>query len=94
MASILDLLGLQLSYLSLINTGETKTEEDPFRHKWKCVEWNVKNQIKQTNKSLFYQHILYLLFLKYDCSKLYIFNPRVKIIRICAWMILIHVIKN
>ena len=37
MASILDLLGLQLSYLSLINTGETKTEEDPFRHKGKML---------------------------------------------------------
>ena len=31
-------------HLSLLNTGSTK--EDPSRHNWKIVDWDVKNQIK------------------------------------------------
>ena len=33
---------------SLLSAGSTL--EDPSRHNWKIVNWDVKNQIKQTNK--------------------------------------------
>ena len=28
-------------------TGLGSTREDPSRHNWKIVDWDVKNQIKQ-----------------------------------------------
>ena len=31
---------------SLLSTGST--QEDPSRHNWKIIDWDVKNQTKQT----------------------------------------------
>ena len=31
----------------MLSTGST--QEDPFQHNWKIVDWDVKNQIKHTN---------------------------------------------
>ena len=36
------------TYKSLLSTGST--QEDRSRHNWKIVDWDVKNQIKQTNQ--------------------------------------------
>ena len=41
-------VSLSKTHLSLLSTGST--QEDPSRHNWKkIVDWDVKNQIKQTN---------------------------------------------
>ena len=37
------LLSLSKTHLSLLSTGST--QEDPSRHNWKIVDWDVKNQI-------------------------------------------------
>ena len=39
-------VSLSKTQLSLLSTGST--QEDPSRHNWKIVDWDVKNQIKQT----------------------------------------------
>ena len=45
-------VSLSKAHLSLLSTGST--QEDPSRHNWKIVDWDVKNQIKQTKKSINY----------------------------------------
>ena len=39
-------VSLSKTHLSLLSTGST--QEDPSQHDWKIVDWDVKNQIKQT----------------------------------------------
>ena len=39
---------LTKTHLYLLTTGST--HEEPSRHNYKRVDWDVKNQIKQTNK--------------------------------------------
>ena len=61
---------LSKTHLSLLNTGST--QEDPSRHSWKIVDWDIKNQIKQTSKS--YHSTSYLMLsrkLIYVCSNIY-----------------------
>ena len=41
-------VSLSRTHLSLLSTGST--QEDPSRHNWKIVDWDVKNQ---TNKNGF-----------------------------------------
>ena len=43
------LWSLSKTHLSLLNTGST--QEDLSRNNWKNVDWDIKNQIKQTNRS-------------------------------------------
>ena len=40
-------VSLSKTHCILLSTGST--QEDPSRHIWKIVDWDVKNQIKQTN---------------------------------------------
>ena len=40
-------VSLSKTHLSLLSTGST--QEDPSQHNQKIVDWDVKNQIKQTN---------------------------------------------
>ena len=35
------------THQSLLSSGSTQV--DPSRHNWKIVDWDVMNQIKQTN---------------------------------------------
>ena len=42
-------VSLSKTHLSLLSTGST--QEDPSRHNWKIVDWDVKNQIKQNKLS-------------------------------------------
>ena len=39
-------VSLSKTHLSLLSTDST--QEDPFRHNLKVVDWDVKNQIRQT----------------------------------------------
>ena len=39
-------VSLSKTHLSLLNTGST--QKGPSWHNWKIVDWDVKNQIKQT----------------------------------------------
>ena len=40
----------------MFSTGST--QKDQSQHKWKIVDWGIKNQIKQTNKSpMFWDHV-------------------------------------
>ena len=39
-----------LTDLSLLSIGST--QEDPSCYIWKNVDWDVKNQVKQTNKKI------------------------------------------
>ena len=43
-------VSLNKTHLSLLSTGST--QEDPSLYNWKIVDWDVKNQIKQTKKSM------------------------------------------
>ena len=40
-------LSLSKTQLCLLITGSN--QEDPFRHNWKIVDWEIKNQIRQTH---------------------------------------------
>ena len=40
-------LSLSTTHISLLSTGSA--QEDPSKHNWKIVDWDVKNQIKQTS---------------------------------------------
>ena len=40
-------VSLSKTHLSLLSTGST--QDDPFRHNRKIVDWDVKNPIKQIN---------------------------------------------
>ena len=40
----------------LLSTGST--QEDPSQHDWKIVDWDVKNQSKQSNRSKSRGHVL------------------------------------
>ena len=40
-------VSISKTHLSVLSTGSF--QEDPSRHNWKFVDWDVKNQIKQTN---------------------------------------------
>ena len=42
-------VSLSMRHLSLLSTGST--QEDPPQHNWKIVDWDVKNQIKQTKQN-------------------------------------------
>ena len=44
------IVSLSKTHLYLLSTGLTK--EERYRHNWKIVDWDVKNQINQTNKQL------------------------------------------
>ena len=50
---------LEQEHLSLLSTGST--QEDLSRRKWKIFDWDIKNQIKQTNQE--WEILLYL----YSC---------------------------
>ena len=41
-------VSLSKPHLSLLRTGST--QEDPSRQNWRNIDWDVKNQIKHTNK--------------------------------------------
>ena len=41
-------LSLSKTLFPLLSTG--LTQENPFRHDGKTIDWNVKNQTKQTAK--------------------------------------------
>ena len=58
------------THLSLLNNGST--QEDPSRHSWNIVDWDIKNQVKQTSKS--YHSTSYLMLSRkiiYVCSNIY-----------------------
>ena len=47
-------VSLSKTHLSMLSTGST--QEDPSRHNWKIVDWEVKNQIKQTKPLIIIIH--------------------------------------
>ena len=50
-SSLTDVTGLWSlgkTHLSYLSTGST--QEDPSLYNWKIVDWDVKNQIKETNE--------------------------------------------
>ena len=56
-------MSLGKTHLSLLSTSSA--QEDQSQYKWKIVDWDVKNQIKQTKQS-FNKHVYSVLKQKFS----------------------------
>ena len=50
-------------FIHCFNDSTSSTQENPFRHDWKLVDWDVKNQNKQAKHSFFVLKLIFLIVL-------------------------------
>ena len=70
------IVSLSKTHKSLLSTGST--QEDPSRHNWKIVDWDVKNQIKQTKAYGTLKNKESAFMYQRDIYELYVFHHQVQ----------------
>ena len=77
-------VSLSKTHVFLLSTGST--QEDPSRHNWKIIDWDVKDQIKQTkcSKQLYCEMYCTLTDISYLNIYLYHFQDRIEGIEVQA----------